>query len=72
MDRGRVRYGGKIVEEIMTYPMVDPVDIQDPVIARALVKLSLAKGRVDVLTEEERRALLALLENAQVEEVAMN
>jgi hypothetical protein len=59
-------------EEIMTYPMVDPVDIEDPVVARALVKLSIAKGNVSVLTEEERRALLDVLENARVEGVAMN
>ena len=56
----------------MTYPMVDPVDIEDPVVARALVKLSIAKGNVSVLTEEERRALLDVLENARVEGVAMN
>jgi uncharacterized protein YlxW (UPF0749 family) len=52
--------------------MVDPIDIENPIVARAMVKLSLAKGRVDVLTDEERRALLDVLENAQAEEVAMN
>ena len=55
----------------MTYPMVDPIDIENPIVARAMVKLSLAKGRVDVLTDEERRALLDVLENAQAEEVAI-
>ncbi len=46
----------------MSYPMIDTTQIKDPVVASALEKLEASGRRVSVLSEEERQALIKMLD----------